>query len=163
MTTSGGCSIIKQSTYSGIDNGLFDGMRISVGVPKMGDVKIEPMGGAEMDERREMDAMDEAFEGMDNMFGAGMLYTLEDEDGNEQEFELLGELEYEGASYCALIPFHENEEELLEESGEFIVLKKEMVGGEEMLCTIEDDAEYETVGGIFLKQFEEWFDEDNEE
>lgn len=74
-----------------------------------------------------------------NEFGAGMLYTLEDEEGNEQEFEVLGELEYEDAVYCALIPYYEKEEDLIQDDGEFVVLKKEMIDGEEMLCTIEED------------------------
>lgn len=99
----------------------------------------------------------------ENEFGSGLLYTLEDEDGNEQEFEVLGELEYNDAIYCALIPFYENEEDLLNDDGEFVVLKKEMVDGEEMLCTIEDDAEYETVGNMFLQQLSELFDEEDEE
>ena len=98
----------------------------------------------------------------ENEFGSGLLYTLEDEDGNEQEFELLSEMEYNDATYCALIPFFENEEDLLNDDGEFVVLKKEMIDGEEMLCTIEDDAEYETVGALFLKQLDEMFDEDEE-
>lgn len=99
----------------------------------------------------------------ENELGSGLLYTLEDEDGNEQEFELLGELEYNDAEYCALIPFYENEEDLLNDDGEFVVLKKEMIDGEEMLCTIEDDTEYETVGNLFLKQLNEFFDETDEE
>ena len=50
-----------------------------------------------------------ADENMMDMDMQGMLYTLEDEEGNEQEFEVLGELEYEDAIYCALVPYHENE------------------------------------------------------
>ncbi|MCD7959213.1 MAG: DUF1292 domain-containing protein [Ruminococcus sp.] len=96
-------------------------------------------------------------------FGAGMLYTLEDEEGNELEFELLEEMEYEDATYCALIPYHEDSEELLEDDGEFVVLKKEMVDGEEMLCTIEDDDEYETVGRLFVQQLNAFFDEEEDE
>ena len=98
-----------------------------------------------------------------NELGAGMLYTLEDEEGNEQEFELLGEMEYQDAVYCALIPFYEKEEEMLQDDGEFIVLKKEMIDGEEMLWTIEDDAEYEKIGEMFIKQFEDLFDVDDDE
>lgn len=99
----------------------------------------------------------------ENEFGAGMLYTLEDEEGNEQEFELLGELEYQDAIYCALIPFYENEEDLLNDNGEFVVLKKEMINGEEMLCTIEDDAEYDAVGTLFLEKLNAFYDEDDAE
>lgn len=98
-----------------------------------------------------------------NEFGAGMLYTLEDEEGNEQEFEVLGELEYEDAVYCALIPYYEKEEDLIQDDGEFVVLKKEMIDGEEMLCTIEDDAEYEAVGALFEQQLNAKFEDEDEE
>ena len=94
---------------------------------------------------------------------AGMLYTLEDEDGNEQEFELLDELEYQDAWYCALIPYYEKEEDLLNDDGEFFVLKREMIDDEEMLCTIEDDAEYETVGNLFLERLNTWYEEEEED
>lgn len=93
-------------------------------------------------------------------YGSGMLYTLEDEDGNEKEFEVLGELEYENGIYCALIPYYENPEDLLEDDGEFVVLKREMVDGEEMLCTIEDDDEYDTVGNLFIEMFQEMDEEE---
>ena len=98
-----------------------------------------------------------------NEFGAGMLYTLEDEEGNEQEFEVLGELEYEDAVYCALIPYYEKEEDLIQDDGEFVVLKKEIIDGEEMLCTIEDDAEYEAVGALFEQQLYAMFEDEDEE
>ncbi len=96
----------------------------------------------------------------DMEFGAGMLYTLEDEEGNEAEFELLDEMEYNGAWYCALVPFHEDEEEILDDDGEFIVLKREMIDGEEMLCTIDEDDEYETVGNLFLERLNAFYDDD---
>lgn len=98
-----------------------------------------------------------------NEFGAGMLYTLEDEEGNEQEFEVLGELEYEDAVYCALIPYYEKEEDLIQDDGEFVILKKEIIDGEEMLCTIEDDAEYEAVGALFEQQLNAMFEDEDEE
>ena len=98
-----------------------------------------------------------------NEFGAGMLYTLEDEEGNEQEFEVLGELEYEDAVYCALIPYYEKEEDLIQDDGEFVVLKKEIIDGEEMLCTIEYDAEYEAVGALFEQQLNAMFEDEDEE
>ena len=96
-----------------------------------------------------------ADENMMDMDMQGMLYTLEDEEGNEQEFEVLGELEYEDATYCALVPYHENEEDMLKDDGEFVILKRETIDGEEMLCTIEDDDEYDAVGNMFLQEDEE--------
>ena len=77
------------------------------------------------------------------------LFTLEDEDGNEQVFELLDVLEYEA---------------LAQDDGEFVILKTEEVNGEEMLVSIEEDAEYETIGNKFLERLNEIYgDEDDEE
>lgn len=104
-----------------------------------------------------------AEENMLDMSMQGMLYTLEDEEGNEQEFEVLGELEYESANYCALIPYYENEEDLLKDDGEFVVLKREMVDGEEMLCTIEDDDEYDAVGNLFIQYLSDLYEDEEEE
>lgn len=98
----------------------------------------------------------------ENEYGSGLLYTLEDEEGNEKEFEVLGELEYQDAIYCALIPYYENPEDLLNDDGEFVVLKREMIDGEEMLCTIEDDDEYDTVGNLFIEMLSEEEETDEE-
>ncbi len=83
--------------------------------------------------------------------------------GNEQEFEVLGEMEYNGAEYCALIPYYENEEDLLKDDGEFVVLKREVVDGEEMLCTIEDDDEYDAVGNLFIQELSDLYDADEDD
>lgn len=92
------------------------------------------------------------------------LYTLEDEDGNEQEFELLDVMEYEGEKYYALTPYYGNDHDsLLEDDGEVVILKEEMVGDEPMLVSIEEDEEYERIGGIFLDRLNEIYDEDDEE
>ena len=41
------------------------------------------------------------------------LFTLEDEDGNEQVFELLDVLEYEDNTYYALVPYYGDDEDAL--------------------------------------------------
>lgn len=93
------------------------------------------------------------------------LYTLEDEEGNEQTFEMLDAMEYEGEKYFALTPYFENPEDMLGDSGEVVILKSEFTGDEEMMVSIDDDDEYEKVGNIFMKRIEEMFafdDEDDE-
>ena len=72
-------------------------------------------------------------------------------------------MEYEDANYCALIPYYENEEDLLKDDGEFVVLKREMVDGEEMLCTIEDDDEYDAVGNLFIQYLSDLYEDEEEE
>lgn len=91
------------------------------------------------------------------------LYTLEDEDGNEQVFEMLDTMEFEGEKYFALTPYYEDPDEMLEDSGEVVILKSEFEGDEEMMVSIDDDEEYDRVGEVFMKRIEAMFDFDDEE
>ena len=91
------------------------------------------------------------------------LYTLEDEEGNEQVFELLDVMEFEGEKYFALTPYYEDPEQMLEDSGEVVILKSEFEGDEEMMVSIDDDEEYERVGEVFMKRIEEMFDCEDED
>ena len=94
------------------------------------------------------------------------LYTLEDEEGNEQVFEMLDAMEYEGEKYFALTPYYENPEETLGDDGEVVILKSDFDGDVEIMVSIDDDEEYEKIGNIFMKRIEEMFefdDDDDEE
>ena len=91
------------------------------------------------------------------------LFTLEDEDGNEQEFELLDVMEYEDEVYYALTPYYgDQREEQLEDDGEVVILKEEMVDGESMLVSMEEEEEYEKIGGLFLERLNEIYDDDDD-
>lgn len=91
------------------------------------------------------------------------LYTLEDENGVEQTFEMLDALETEdGQRYFALVPYAENPEDALEGSDDLVILKSEMNGDEEMLVSIDDDEEFDRIGQIFLKRIEEMFEGEDE-
>lgn len=90
------------------------------------------------------------------------LYTLVDESGVEQTFEMLDALETEdGQRYFALVPYAQNPEDALEGSDDLVILKSEMNGEEEMLVSIDDDDEFDRIGQIFLQRIEEMFE--NEE
>ncbi|MBO6140385.1 MAG: DUF1292 domain-containing protein [Ruminococcus sp.] len=91
------------------------------------------------------------------------LYSLTDEDGKEQMFELLDSMEYEGETYYALTPYYEDGQEALEDSGAVIILKSEYTEDEELMVTIDDDEEYERVGAVFMKKLSELYDFDDEE
>ena len=67
--------------------------------------------------------------------------TITDEDGNEFEVEVLSTVEYNGASYMAVIPADGEDDLRLEVS----ILKSVEENGEEFLEAIEDDAELEEV------------------
>ena len=88
------------------------------------------------------------------------IYTLVDEEGNEQAFELLDVMELEDDRYFALIPYYENPEESLEDDSDLVILKSETVDDEEMMATIEDDEEYERVGAIFLERLDNMFEDE---
>lgn len=98
-----------------------------------------------MDHEKEMD------------IGADLL-TLVDEDGKEHEFELVDTAELEGVSYAALVPVFESGEDLLDDSGELILLKVVEDDGEEFLEPIEDDEEFDRVGAFFMERLKDTFD-----
>ena len=80
----------------------------------------------------------------DEIFDAQDLITLTDEEGNEEQFEVIASLEIDGIMYYALMPIANNE------NGDCVLLKLEMdENGEEILSTIDDDDEYERVADAF--------------
>ena len=80
---------------------------------------------------------------MSEEFYGDEIFTLTDEDGNENEFELLGSTEIDGCTYLALEPVAENPE------GEYVILKMEKDGEEDILDTIDDDDEFDRVADYF--------------
>lgn len=84
--------------------------------------------------------------------------TIVDEDGTEFELEVLYTLEYNGATYLAVIPAVDEEEK---QDLEVSILKSvEDEDGEPLLCAIEDDAELETVYTLIMDAI---YEEDEEE
>ena len=82
--------------------------------------------------------------------------VLTDEDGKEMEFEHLDTLEYEGETYMAFIPA----EQSVEESCELVILKLagEEGSDEEVLLSIEDEDELETVFQLFTERLEDYYE-----
>lgn len=69
--------------------------------------------------------------------------TLTDEEGVERDFDILAVMELEGNEYYALVPTDSEEDE-------YIILKAEFTeGDEEVLITIDDDAEFDRVAEAF--------------
>ena len=90
------------------------------------------------------------------------IYTLIDEDGTEQSFELLDTMELDGERYFALLPYFEDPEEMVEDDGNLVVLKAETVDGEEMMATIDNEEEYEKIGNLFLSRLNDMFEVEEE-
>ena len=66
----------------------------------------------------------------------------------------------EGELYYALVPYYENPEDMVEADTELVVLRSEEdENGEETLVSIDDDAEYERIGQIFMDRLSETYEE----
>ena len=91
------------------------------------------------------------------------LYTLVDEDGKEQTFELLDAMEIDDQRYFALVPYFPEPNDMLNDDGDLVILKSQMDSGEELLASIDDDDEFERIGEIFMKRLETMFDDDEDE
>lgn len=72
--------------------------------------------------------------------------TITDEDGNEFEVEVLSTVEYNGASYMAVIPADGEDGLRLEVS----ILKSVEEDGEPLLCAIDDEAELQAVYDLVM-------------
>ena len=89
---------------------------------------------------------------MENSFGSDYM-TIVDEDGQEYELEVLTSMEWNGATYLAVLPAGSDEEE---ESLEVSILKSvEEEDGESILCAIEDEQELQTVYELIMDQLYE--------
>ena len=78
------------------------------------------------------------------------VYTLTDEEGNESQFELIGEAEIDGVTYYALTELDDEGNQVSDES---VVLRVEQEGDEDVLVSIEDDEEFDKVADFFDDQF----------
>ena len=84
--------------------------------------------------------------------------VLTDEDGNEVEFEHIDTVEVDGQMYMAFIPA----ELAVDEEAEVVILKVVKEDGEEVLVSVEDDAEADRVFAIVMERVEDMYEEDGE-
>ncbi len=82
---------------------------------------------------------------MADEFGSDFM-TIVDEDGTEYELEVLSTLEYDGATYLAVIPAGAEEDQQMEVS----ILKSVEEDGEPILTAIEDQEELEAVYELIM-------------
>ena len=88
---------------------------------------------------------------MSDEFGPSFI-TLTDEDGNDIELEYVDALEHEGQTYMAFFPAVEDEaDEECEDYG-LVILKSVTENGEELLSTLDDEAELEKIYDLFMEQ-----------
>lgn len=82
--------------------------------------------------------------------------TIVDENDTEYELEVLTTLDYNGATYLAVIPA---EDHLSDQEMEVSILKSVEENGEPILCAIEDDQELETVYALIMDSLYDEADE----
>lgn len=95
-----------------------------------------------------------------NDFGPDIL-TLTDDEGVAHSFEVLDTLEKDGSKYVAMVPAYDDD--TLGKPGDLIILKNAVEGDEEYLVGIEDEAEFDEVAAIFMKNLEEFYEFTEEE
>lgn len=91
--------------------------------------------------------------------------TVQDDEGNTHEFEILDSIETEDGRFIALIPVYDDEtpEEMLEYDGELIILQVVEENGEDHLAAIEDEDLFNKIFSVFEKRLEEYYEINIEE
>ncbi len=83
------------------------------------------------------------------------LISLEDEDGNEYEFEILDEIDYKDGHYYALMPLFDMPEEGISSDSTYMIFEAvEDENGEQQLAEIEDDDLLDEIAEIFEANFD---------
>ena len=92
------------------------------------------------------------------------IVTVVDEEGREHQFEVLDRIETDDDKrYIAMIPVFEGGEDVLDDSGELIILRVVEENGESYLEPIEDEDEFDEIGRIFEDRLSDVFEFDDEE
>lgn len=89
------------------------------------------------------------------------IIVLNDEEGNEVQFEFLDLIEYEDEEYVILLPIEETEED----AGEVVILKVEDTDSEdeESYVSVDDQDTLNTVFEMFKEKFKDEFNFIDEE
>ena len=86
------------------------------------------------------------------------LFELIDEEGNKKQFELFDAAEINGEQYFAMLPAVEDDD-FLNSDCELVILKSVEEDGEEMLVSIDDEDEFETVSSFFMERLQDALEE----
>lgn len=100
---------------------------------------------------------------MDETFGPDF-FTVEDEDGNEFELELIDSVEHNGIVYHAFFPASPEDEEMTdidEDEEGLVILKVIEDNGEEVFSSLDSDEEAEEIFNVFMERFMEESEEED--
>lgn len=96
--------------------------------------------------------LNNGLEGMEEFDELDNIIVLNDEEGNEVEFEFLDVVELDGKEYVILLPVDEIE------NGEVVIFRIEGEGEDETYIGLEDEAEAERVFQAFKEKAKDDFD-----
>lgn len=96
--------------------------------------------------------LNNGLEGMEEFDELDNIVVLNDEEGNEVEFEFLDVVELDGKEYVILLPVEEIE------NGEVVIFRVEGEGEDETYIGLEDEAEAEKVFLAFKEKAKDDFD-----
>ena len=99
---------------------------------------------------------------MNNEYGADLI-TLIDDEGVEQEFEILDEIDNEDGVFYALLPTFDDPQSELESDGAYYIFEVIEEDGEEQLAEVEDEELLDKLAEIFESRFEEFYEEEEGE
>ena len=98
---------------------------------------------------------------MADKFADREIFTLTDEQGVEQKFELIDSMTVDEEFYYALVPYYDDPTKELEADTELVILKSQVdENDEESMVSIDNDEEYEKIGNMFLDRLNEEYDDD---
>ena len=78
--------------------------------------------------------------------------TITDEDGNDIELEFVDALEHNGQKYMAFFPAETEDSNEEDPDTGLVILKAVTENGEELLSTLDDEAELEKIYDLFMEQ-----------
>ncbi|MGN1051265.1 MAG: DUF1292 domain-containing protein [Acutalibacteraceae bacterium] len=93
---------------------------------------------------------------MDNEYKPDLI-TLLDDDGNEHNFEILDNIEFDDRIFYALMPKFDNASFSLLSRGEYHIMEVKESDGEEFLEEVTDDSLNRELSEIFEKRYEELY------
>ncbi len=105
------------------------------------------------------DYEDDIFENLpfdEDEFYEAEIISLENDEGDIEEFEVAATVEYNGNEYYALFPIDDETEEYSEEP--FVILKlivDPLSDGSESYISIDDEDEFNTVSGMLIEILED--------
>lgn len=89
------------------------------------------------------------------------LITLVDDEGNEHEFEIIDEIDFEDGHYMALMPTGDDPEKEIS-SDTYYIFEVVEEDGEEQLAEVEDDELWNRLADVFEQRYADSFEDGDE-